>query len=93
MAKRDKTKIDRYGRVLIPSEVRGRLGLNQGAPLEITVRRGELILRKVDTELNRRVEEWVKSIKASVPEPFITETRKGESKWLSREYCLKKLGL
>lgn len=92
MAK-DVVKIDRYGRVLIPKEVRSRLGLKQGASLEVTVRGDELILRRVDTELRQHVDEWVKFIERSAPKPFVTEIRSGDSKWLSREYSLRKLGL
>lgn len=86
-------RIDRYGRVLIPKEVRGRLGLRQGSSLEITVRGNEVILRRVDTELNQHVEEWVKFIDQSAPTPFLKQIRGGDSKWLSREYCMRKLGL
>jgi len=86
-------KIDRYGRVLIPREVRGKLGLKQGSPIEVKIRGDEVILRRVNTELHQRVDDWVKFIEQSAPKPFVTEIRSGDSKWLSREYCLRKLGL
>lgn len=86
-------RIGQYGRVLIPKDVRGKLGIKQGSSLEITVGEDKAILRRVDTELNQRVEEWVKFIDQSAPSPFVTQIRGGDSKWFSREYCLRKLGL
>lgn len=86
-------KIDRYGRILIPREVRAQLGLKQGSSIEVRIKGNELILRRVDTELHQRVDDWTKFMETSAPKPFTTETREGDSKWLSQEYCMRKLGL
>lgn len=45
MEMRDETKIDRFGRVLIPRRVREALELTAGTSLSIEVREGELALR------------------------------------------------
>ncbi|MFQ6077491.1 MAG: AbrB/MazE/SpoVT family DNA-binding domain-containing protein [Candidatus Bathyarchaeia archaeon] len=88
-----KSRVDRYGRVLIPKEVRRKLGLDSGEPVELRIRGRELILRRFDKELDERVRDWADGLRRASPGAFITEARGGDSKWLSREYCLRKLGL
>lgn len=87
------SKVDRYGRVLIPKEVRRKLGLEGGEPVELQIRGRELVLRRVDTELDERVRGWAEGLRHGSPRAFLTEVRAGDSKWLSRDYCLRKLGL
>jgi len=86
-------ELDRYGRVLIPREVRERLGLKPKTPLEVTVRGREVVLRVKDVDLDREVERLAAFLEREAPEPFVNEPSKGDSKWLSRDYCLRKLGL
>ena len=88
-----KSKVDRYGRVLIPKDIRDKLNLNLGDPVVISVRGHDLVLRKEDIDLHERVREWVEFIRRANPKPFVNEAKIGDSKWLSREYCLRKLGL
>ena len=85
--------MDKYGRVLIPNEIRSKLNLKEGDSIEISVKGHELVLKKTDADLDKRVQAWVEMIKDTSPKPFVTEIRIGDSKWLSREYCLRKLGL
>ncbi|MEM3078496.1 MAG: AbrB/MazE/SpoVT family DNA-binding domain-containing protein [Nitrososphaerales archaeon] len=85
--------IDKYGRVLIPKEIRGRLGLKPNMALELIVKGNEVILRPRSLDLERRVEELSEYLAHEAPEAFVNELREGDSKWLSKKYCLKKLGL
>ena len=93
MVTKDKVTLDKYGRALIPKEVRSKLGLREGSSLEVIVRGDEVILIKVDGALRQRVDEWTKFIEKLSPKPFVTDIRKDDSKWLSRKYSLRKLGL
>lgn len=85
--------IDRYGRVLIPKKVRERLGLKPNMALELMVKGDEIVLRPRNLELERRVDELSEYLAREAPEAFISKSEEGDSKWLSRRYCLKKLGL
>ncbi|MEM2123099.1 MAG: AbrB/MazE/SpoVT family DNA-binding domain-containing protein [Candidatus Bathyarchaeia archaeon] len=85
--------IDRYGRVLIPKEVRERLGLEPNTALELIVKGGEIVLRPRSMDLEGRIDELSEYLMREVPEAFVNEPRGGDSKWFSRSYCLRKLGL
>ena len=61
-------RIDDLGRVVIPREIRKRLGIKEGDPLEIFTNRDEIILRKYDVsiglnELVRRLDNEFADIK------------------------------
>ncbi|MFQ6095975.1 MAG: AbrB/MazE/SpoVT family DNA-binding domain-containing protein [Candidatus Bathyarchaeia archaeon] len=88
-----RVEIDRYGRILIPREVRERLGLKPKTPLEVAVRGSEVVLRVKNADLDAEVKELATFMEREAPEPFVNEPSKGDSKWLSKEYCLRKLGL
>lgn len=52
-----------------------------------------IVLRMRDEDLERRIKKLADFVEREAPEPFVLEVSKGDSKWLSREYCLRKLGL
>jgi transcriptional pleiotropic regulator of transition state genes len=85
--------IDRYGRVLIPKEVRERLGLEPSTVLDLIVRGEEIVLRPRNPSLERKVDELSEYLTREAPEAFVSKPEGGDSKWFSRRYCLKKLGL
>jgi len=85
--------IDKYGRVLIPKEVREKMGLKPGTTLDLIVRNNEIVLRPRDINLEKRVKELAKFLDQETPKAFTSPIYEGDSKWLSREYCLRKLGL
>lgn len=87
------SEIDRYGRVLIPKAVRERLGLSDKTLLEISVRGQELVLRPKHKELDEAVHQLVAFLRDQAPRGFVNPPSEGDSKWLSREYCLRKIGL
>jgi len=85
--------IDKYGRVLIPKEVREKLGLRPNTALDVIVKGDDIILRPRNLDLEKRISELSEYLAYEAPEAFVNEPREGDSKWLSRRYCLKKLGL
>ncbi len=86
-------EIDRYGRVLIPREVREMLGLKPKTPLEVIVKGTEVVLRVKNTDLDGEIRELAAFLEREAPEPFVNAPSRGDSKWLSKRYCLRKLGL
>lgn len=86
-------KVDRFGRVVIPEEIKDKLGLKEGSPLRISTRDSEIVLAVEDPNLDKRVDALTEYLKRETPKPFIRKPSKEDSKWLSRRYCLRKLGL
>ena len=64
-------RIDDLGRVVIPREIRKRLRIEEGDPLEIFTNKNEIILRKYDVsiglcELVRRMENELADVKSDM---------------------------
>ena len=61
-------RVDDLGRVVIPREIRKRLGIEEGDPLEIFTNKDEIILKKYDVsigldELVRRLDNEFSGVK------------------------------
>jgi len=54
-----KTTLDRFGRLVLPKDIRDRLGLKPGAELEIDEQGNEVVLKPVEHETPFKVEEGV----------------------------------
>ena len=54
-----KTTLDRFGRVVVPKEIRDRLGLKPGAEIEIDEHENEVVLKAVEHETPLKVEEGI----------------------------------
>jgi AbrB family looped-hinge helix DNA binding protein len=52
-----KTTLDRFGRVVVPKDIRDRLGLRPGVEIEIDEKENEVILKLVDHEPSLMVKE------------------------------------
>jgi AbrB family looped-hinge helix DNA binding protein len=52
-----KTTLDRFGRVVVPKEIRDRLGLRPGVEIEIDEKENEVVLKLVDHEPSLMVKE------------------------------------
>ena len=85
--------VDKYGRVLIPREVREKLGLKPNMTLDLLVRGNEIVLRPRNLDLEGKINELSEYLMREAPKAFVNKPREGDSKWLSRSYCLRKLGL
>ena len=51
-----KVKIDRYGRILIPKEIREKLGIRGESELILTVRDNEIIIRVQNEDLDKKLQ-------------------------------------
>jgi AbrB family looped-hinge helix DNA binding protein len=52
-----KTTLDRFGRLVVPKDIRDRLGLRPGVEIEIDEKENEVILKLVDHEPSLMVKE------------------------------------
>ncbi len=87
-----KVKIDKFGRILIPKEIRSSLGIKENTELEIEVKDEKILINLQNSSLERRVEEAISYLKNNAPKPFVS-FEEVEEKWYSAEYSLKKIGL
>lgn len=54
-----KTTLDRFGRVVVPKDIRDRLGLRPGAEIEIDEKGNEVVLKPIEHEASLMVKEGV----------------------------------
>lgn len=88
-----KSKVDKYGRVLIPKEIRRGAGLEEGEDIEILRKGSRIMIQKKSENVAKKVEELEDYLRRNLPEPFSTEPTERESKWMSKGHGLKKLGV
>ena len=54
-----KTTLDRFGRVVVPKNIRDRLGLHPGAEIEIVEHGDEVVLKPAAREMPLKMEEGI----------------------------------
>jgi len=85
-------KIDKQGRLVIPSPIREALGLKGSGEAIIRLNGLKLVIEIVNKDLEKKVEEWKKTTLSLHAEPF-TEEIKESWKWINHEYAKRKLGI
>jgi AbrB family looped-hinge helix DNA binding protein len=88
-----KVRVDRQGRIIIPSVLRRALGVTGDGELLLRLRGEELVLRRLREDLERRVEEWYETMSRRRVHAFLGPVVEEPSRWMSVEYIEKKLGL
>ncbi len=93
-------KVDRQGRLVLPSRIRKSLGLESGGMVSIKRDGSRVVLEpKPASDLEKRVARWEKVTLEMEVNMFSEPTlRKAENvndglRWMSREYARRKLGL
>jgi len=86
------SKIDKQGRIVIPSRIRRLIGVEGEVEVLMRVEGGKIIVEPVSKDLEKRVEEWVKTVLNMRVEPFSEEVEE-TWKWMSEDYVKRKLGL
>jgi AbrB family looped-hinge helix DNA binding protein len=71
-----KTILDRFGRVVVPKEIRDRLGLKPGAEMEIDENGSEVVLKPVEHETPLKLEDGVLVFRGIATADLIEATRK-----------------
>lgn len=54
-----RTTVDRFGRVVVPKEIRDRLGLHPGSEIEIDEQGDEVVLKPAGREMPLKIEDGV----------------------------------
>jgi len=86
-------RVDKQGRLVLPSRLRERLGLKgDGGTVSFRLDGRRLILQPISEDLERVVAEWREMVAGLRAEPF-TEAGEQSWKWMSLEYARRKLGL
>ena len=88
-----KIKIDKQGRIIIPSDIRKLLGIKGETEGILRVRGRKIIIELMDTQYKKKIEEWYQKIKNMRIQAFSSEEEVFPSAWMSDEYAKKKLGL
>ena len=84
-------RIDKQGRIVIPSEVRRLLKLEPNSELLLDVRDNTIVLEPVHRDLNKVVDEWYKKMLEMKIEARGLKIE--PSMWMSEEYVRRKLGI
>jgi len=86
-----RVRIDKQGRIVIPSEVRSLLKLEPNSELLLDVRDNTIVLEPVHRDLNKVVDEWYKKMLEMKIEARGLKIE--PSMWMSEEYVRRKLGI
>jgi len=87
-----KVRVDRYGRIVLPKEIREMLGIHENSELTLNVREDEIVIRVQRGNLEKKVDDLIEFLKNNAPKAFVSEVEE-EEKWLTRKYSLEKIGL
>ena len=85
-------RVDRQGRLVLPSHIRKSLGLKDGGSIFIRVDGSRAVLEPVFQDLSKSVDEW-KEATLKLKSKAFAEKIEESWKWMSREYARRKLGL
>ena len=86
------SKVDRQGRIVIPSRIRRLVGIKGEVEVRISVEGRRIVIEPISKDLEDRVRKWVEEVLNAKVEPFLEEIEESW-KWVSREYAGRKLGL
>ena len=87
-----KVRVDKYGRIVLPKEIREMLGIHENSELMLNVREDEIVIRVQRGNLEKKVDDLIEFLKNNAPKAFVSEVEEDE-KWLTRKYSLEKIGL
>lgn len=85
-------KIDRQGRIVIPSRLRKIVGIEGEAEVLVRIEGNRIVIEPLARDLEERVRKWVSTVLSLRAEPSPVEAE-ADWKWAGREYAERKLGL
>ena len=88
-----KTKIDKMGRAVIPSEIRKLFDIKEGDYVEWSIEGNNITIKKKSETDKEAIKKRFEALRKKAPVCFVEEKGEEESKWVSKEWSLAKLGL
>jgi AbrB family looped-hinge helix DNA binding protein len=88
----DAIKVDKQGRLVLPSNVRKAFGIKDGGEVTIRIDGSRVVLEPVRKDVKKSVQEW-EDLSRSLKAEVFTDEASESWKWMSREYARRKLGL
>ena len=91
----DTIRVDKQGRILIPKEMRQKMGIEKDSEVKAQIIGKKLILEPTNENLEKIIQEWESKLISFEIKAFNIPERDGNNhvKWFSEEYVHKKLGL
>ena len=86
-----RVKIDKQGRIVIPSEIRKLLRLDPNTELILNIRNGTIVLEPIRGDFDKIIDKWYDEITRMKIRARGLELK--ASRWVSEEYVRRKLGL
>ena len=86
-----RVRIDKQGRIVIPSEVRKILNLQPNTELLLNVRDKKIVLEVVEKDLEKVVDDWFKKMLEIKVEAKGFSLKPGF--WMSEDYVKRKIGV
>ncbi len=86
-----KVKIDKQGRIVIPSEVRKILGLKSNSELLLNIKKNTIILEPIHEDIDQLVDDWYEKMLKMKIKAGGLEIK--PSLWMDEEYVKRKLGI
>ena len=86
-----RVKIDKQGRIVIPSEIRKLLRLDPNTELILNIRNGTIVLEPIRGDFDKIIDKWYDEITRMKIRARGLELK--PSRWVSEEYVRRKLGL
>ncbi|MHA1144804.1 MAG: AbrB/MazE/SpoVT family DNA-binding domain-containing protein [Candidatus Helarchaeota archaeon] len=87
-------KVDKQGRILVPAEIRRKMGLNSDSEVQLKIIGNELVIRKISSDLRADVERWKQDLlKFPVHIDVVPEGKETDDKWIGKNYAERKLGI
>jgi len=88
----EEAKVDKQGRLVLPSRVRRSLGLAEGGHISVRLDGSRVVIEVKSRDVEARVREWSANALKADSKAFV-ERREEGGKWMSDEYVRRKLGL
>ncbi len=84
-------KVDKQGRVILPKEIRHKLGISRGGHIILKESLNKIYIQGKDTALEKRTTKWKRAISETRVKPYGIKVE--ASRWVSEEWAKSKLDI
>ncbi|MHA1734016.1 MAG: AbrB/MazE/SpoVT family DNA-binding domain-containing protein [Promethearchaeota archaeon] len=87
------SRVDSQGRLLIPVEIRRKVGIQPDSEVKMTLVGNQLVISPVNHDLQEQVERWKKDLLEMHPPVGSVTPHDEGARWMDEEYVRRKMGL